>query len=79
MHRLQIFIVLLSISIICDADERVELEYRPGPVANPLKGLVPYASDSNVNFPHSMEFNYVGLADLVTGYDEFDWQPLESL
>jgi len=79
MHRLQIFIVLLSISIICDADERVELEYRPGPVANPLKGLVPYASDTNVNFPHSMEFNYVGLADLVTGYDEFDWQPLESL
>jgi len=79
MHRLQIFIVLLSISIICDADERVELEYRHGPVANPLKGLVPYASDSNVNFPHSMEFNYVGLADLVTGYDEFDWQPLESL
>ena len=79
MHRLQIFIVLFSISIICDADERVELDYLPGPVANPLKGLVPYASDTNVNFPHSMEFNYVGLADLVTGYDEFDWQPLESL
>lgn len=79
MHRLQIFIVLLSISIICDADERVELEYMAGPVANPLKGLVPYASDTNVNFPHSMEFNYVGLADLVKGYDKFDWQPLESL
>lgn len=61
------------------AQDRVDLEYAPAPVANPLKGLVPYASDSNIHFPHSMEFNYLAFADLVKGYDEFDWQPLEDL
>jgi Domain of unknown function (DUF4832) len=61
------------------AEERVELKYSPSAVANPLKGLVPYSSPTNVHFPHSMEFNYVGFADLVKGYDRFDWQPLERL
>jgi Domain of unknown function (DUF4832) len=61
------------------ADERVELKYAPAAVANPLKGLVPYASEHNAHFPHSMEFNYLGFAKLVKGYDQFDWQPLEDL
>lgn len=78
IHRLLIFIVLV-LPLRVAADERVTLEYAPAPVANPLKGLVPYASDTNVHFPHSMEFNYVGLAELVKGYDEFDWHPLEKL
>ena len=69
----------LSIAATATADERVLLEYAPGPVANPLKGLVPYAGDENMHFPHSLEFNYVGFADLVKGYEEFDWQPLEEL
>lgn len=61
------------------AGEPVDLTYAPSSVANPLKGLVPYASNTNVHFPHSMEFNYLGFADLVKGYDEFDWSKLEGL
>ena len=79
MNRLFALLMTFSVSLSALADERITLEYAPGPVANPLKGLVPYASDTNVNFPHSMEFNYVGFADLMQGYDEFDWQPLENL
>ncbi|MGB7326626.1 MAG: DUF4832 domain-containing protein [Rubripirellula sp.] len=60
-------------------DKPIELAYSPASVANPLKGLVPYASDTNVHFPHSMEFGYVGFSDLVIGYDEFNWQPLDKL
>ena len=55
------------------------LEYAPAPVDNPLKGLVPYVGDVRDRFPHSLEFNYVPLAALVTGYDHYDWQPLENL
>lgn len=45
---------------------------------NPLKGLVPYVGDVRERFPHSMEFDYLPLASLVTGYDQYDWQPLEK-
>jgi len=71
--------IILGITIYAVAEDRVELTYAPSAVANPLKGLVPYASDTNVHFPHSMEFNYVGFAEIVDGYDRFDWQPMESL
>ena len=73
MQRLLISLIVLT-SVRAAADERVMLEYVPGSVANPLKGLVPYASDTNLSFPHSMEFNYLGFADLVKGYEEFDWR-----
>ena len=71
--------LLILCSLHAVADDRVTLEYAPGQVANPLKGLVPYAGDENGNFPHSMEFNYVGFAELMKGYDEFDWQSMEDL
>ena len=44
---------------------------------NPLKGFVPYAG-SGIDFPHSMEWFYLPLSDLQTGYDEFDWSALEA-
>ena len=72
------FTIALSASF-ATADEKVKLEYAPSPVANPLKGLVPYASPDKMHFPHTMEFNYVGFAELMKGYDSFDWQPLETL
>ena len=78
MQRLLIVLMAL-VSLSATADERVKLEYAPGAIANPLKGLVPYASDTNVHFPHSMEFNYLGFADLVKDYETFDWRPLETL
>jgi hypothetical protein len=55
------------------------LEYAPGPADNPLKGLVPYASAGADGFPHSMEFSYFPLSALVTGYDLYDWMPLDKL
>ena len=61
------------------AEERIKLDYAPSPIANPLKGLVPYASDNNVHFPHAMEFSYIAFADLVKDYDTFDWRKMEVL
>jgi hypothetical protein len=58
---------------------RQVLEYAPAPVDNPLKGLVPYAGDVRNRFPHSLEFSYIPFAALVTGYDHYDWKPLEDL
>jgi Domain of unknown function (DUF4832) len=79
MCRLIVVLAWLAISVSSMADETIELEYAASPVANPLKGLVPYSSRTNVHFPHSMEFNYLGFAQLVKGYDDFDWRPLEKL
>ncbi len=50
----------------------------PGPVDNPLKGFVPYAGQGR-EFPHSLEFGYLPLADVMKGPDTFDWTPLEKL
>ena len=58
---------------------RCLLDYVPGPADNPLKGLVPYATAGGDAFPHSMEFSYFPLSALVTGYDLYDWMPLEKL
>jgi len=71
-----LFAALLTV-VSCMADEA--LEYVPAAVDNPLKGLVPYSGDKRDNFPHSMEFNYLSLSDLMTGMNEFNWQPLEDL
>jgi hypothetical protein len=61
------------------ADVRRTLDYAPAPVDNPLKGLVPYAGDVRDRFPHSLEFNYVPFAALVTDYEQYDWTALETL
>lgn len=58
---------------------RRTLAYAPAPVDNPLKGLVPYASDVRGRFPHSLEFNYLPLAAIVVGEDRYDWSALERL
>ncbi len=55
------------------------LKYVAAPPDNPLKGLVPYARPHADRFPHSMEFSYLPLSDLMTGPNKFDWQPLEAL
>jgi hypothetical protein len=50
------------------------LAYAPAPVDNPLKGFV---LDSP-KFPHSLEFKYLPLRELMTGSNEYDWRPLEA-
>ena len=56
-----------------------KLSYKPSPIDNPLKGLVPYAGDVRNKFPHSMEFGYLNLSDLMTGPSTFEWTKLERL
>lgn len=51
----------------------------PSPVDNPLKGLVPYSDPAPGRFPHSMEFSYIALSDLMYGMDDFRWEKLEKL
>ena len=58
---------------------QVTLPYAPAPVDNPLRGLVPYAGEKRALFPHSMEFQYLPLSDVMTGPNAFNWQPLERL
>jgi len=52
--------------------------YAPGPPDNPLKGFVPYAGQGR-EFPHSLEFNYLSLASVMTGPTNFNWGPLDQL
>jgi hypothetical protein len=53
-------------------------DYVPAPADNPLKGFAPYAGQAK-EFPHSLEFQYFALKDLMTGPNRFDWQPLEKI
>ena len=60
-------------------DNPVQLRYRPAPVDNPLRGLVPYVSTSaKARFPHSMEFRYFSLRDLLPAPGTYDWSPIEK-
>lgn len=52
--------------------------HAPGPADNPLKGFVPYAGQGR-DFPHSLEFNYLSLASMMTGPTNFNWRPMEQL
>jgi hypothetical protein len=50
----------------------VSLAYRPAPVDNPLKGFVPYLGDQ-ASFPHSLEWDYTKLSEVMTGPTNFIW------
>ena len=69
----------LSVALSVSVCAQTSLEYVPAPPDNPLKGLVPYARPHADRFPHSMEFSYLPLSDLMTGPETFNWQPLEDL
>ncbi|MFO0881082.1 MAG: DUF4832 domain-containing protein [Gemmataceae bacterium] len=73
-----VFVVAVGLQLTWAGMPR-RLRYAPAPVDNPLKGLVPYQADVRGMFPHSLEFNYLPYSALVTGYDTFDWQPLERM
>ena len=71
--------VLAATFCCCTQAQQYTLEYQPAPIDNPLKGLAPYAVPTPDRFPHSLEFKYLKLSDLVVGPDRYDWQPLEKL
>lgn len=77
MRSLLFAVITLTLPHVLRAQS--SLKYVPAPPENPLKGLVPYAEPPAERFPHSMEFSYLPLSDLMTGPEQFNWQPLEDL
>jgi hypothetical protein len=53
------------------------LAYAPAPVDNPLKGFVPYLR-ADTTFPHSLEWDYTRLSDVMTGPTNFNWAPFDA-
>ncbi|MEM6688710.1 MAG: hypothetical protein AAF664_04735 [Planctomycetota bacterium] len=74
-----ISLVTLSPGAIGEDVIRWSFEYQPGPVDNPLKGIVPYSNPTSGRFPHSMEFDYLPLSKIVVGKQMYDWSPLETM
>jgi hypothetical protein len=72
-------LIAFAFSWLCAAAAPVELAPGSSPADNPLKGLVPYAEPEEGCFPHSMEFSYLALSDLMTGAEAFDWRPMDKL
>lgn len=88
MLRSPYLLIILSALLFCNlvfcnldrlSGQTWKLEYQPAPADNPMKGLVPYSGITEIEFPHSLEFNYLPFSDLVKGYDEFDWTKMEEL
>jgi hypothetical protein len=78
MVRLAAIILLAySAGLFWLHSELVKLTPAASPADNPLKGLVPYAGRDG--FPHSLEFQYLPLSELMTGPETFDWHPLDHL
>jgi len=59
------------------ADRMVHLAYAPAPPDNPLKGFVPYLR-ADSTFPHSLEWDYTKLSEVMTGPTNFHWAPFEA-
>ena len=55
----------------------VVLAYAPAPPDNPLKGFVPYLR-ADTTFPHSLEWDYTKLSDVMTGPTNFNWAPFDA-
>ena len=74
---MRFLLTLLGFLLPCQGEE---LKYAPSPVDNPLKGFVPYASQhQKERFPHSMEFSYLAMSEVVTGWGTYDWSSLEKI
>jgi hypothetical protein len=78
---LTVMLIFGSVPALCLAADpawKVQ-EYKPAPVDNPLKGLVPHDNEACIDsFPHSMEFLYLPLCAVVTDSDRYDWRALEK-
>lgn len=55
----------------------VDLAYAAAPPDNPLKGFVPYLR-TQASFPHSLEWDYTKLAEVMTGSTNFNWAPFDA-
>ena len=71
-------VLLQSVKVLAAEPVVFRPAYAPAPADNPLKGFVPYAGQGR-KFPHSLEFDYLSLAALMTGPTNFNWAPMERL
>lgn len=57
-------------------DGRIQrkLTYSPAPVDNPLKGFFPFRGDHRAAFPHSLEWSYFPLNELMDGPSSFTFE-----
>jgi hypothetical protein len=74
-----LLLLLIALGGVSSFAAPVRLSPAVAPADNPLKGLVPYAAAKSLSFPHSLEFAYIPLNELMTGPETFDWQPVEDL
>lgn len=58
------------------AASAAHLAYAPAPPDNPLKGFVTYLR-ADTTFPHTLEWDYLKLSDVMIGPTNFNWEPLE--
>ena len=65
------------LNIAFSQEQTVRLAYSPAPPDNPLKGFVPYLR-ADTTFPHSLEWDYTKLSDVMTGPTNFNWAPFEA-
>ena len=69
-------IILLFCCLTAIPSRAVAFSYAPAPVDNPLKGVVPYVSQHpHGRFPHSMEFTYIPMRDLMNRTRDADGSP----
>lgn len=78
--RLLLGLAIATVSVVVANDKppvaATPLAYAPAPVDNPLKGFVPYLRADDT-FPHSLEWDYTKLSELMTGPTNFNWAPFE--
>ena len=67
----------ISLTVASGTAQETRYKYQPSPPDNPLKGLVPYAGQGDP-FPHSMEFWYFSMREIMTGPTKFDWKGIEK-
>ncbi len=58
-------------------EEAGRLAYAPAPPDNPLKGFVPYPRE-RTTFPHSLEWDYTKLSEVMIGRTNFNWTVFEA-
>src|SRR5688500_14992212 len=62
-----------------------QLQYAPAPLDNPLKGFMPFffkGTDYASAFPHSMEWSYFALSEVMTNptnCSSYNWEILDQM
>jgi len=69
--RIAVFALLATAAVPAPAAwTALAYDQSKAPIDNPLKGFIPYEGDYAI-FPYSMEYNYVGMADIMNGPSSF--------